>query len=479
MQTTRLYTTLLMSFFVSATADSLIAQTITHVPLFTFEGDSASDGFGSSVSSAGDINGDGTPDLIVGERLSDNNGTDSGSVRVISGIDGSVLYNFDGDSPGDEFGFSVSGAGDVNGDSTPDLIVGAWQDDNNGIASGSARVFSGSDGSVLYNFNGDSAGDWFGRWVSGAGDVNADGFADLIVGAPRGNNSTGSARVLSGIDGSTLYTFNGDAAEDLFGQSVSGAGDLNGDGFADLIVGAPGERLAYTRIPGYARVLSGIDGSVLYNFQGNSANDEFGISVSSTGDVNGDGTPDLIVGAWQDDPGGTNNGSASVLSGSDGSVLQNFNGDSSFDDFGGSVNGAGDLNGDGTPDLIVGAPGDDNNGERSGSVRVLSGIDRSVLYNFDGDGTFDFFGWSTSGVGDINGDGIDDFIVGTLFGGYARVFVSARLGDVDRDGVVNFLDISPFIKILTCSDFLAEADINEDGMVDFLDIGPFITLLSS
>ncbi|MHC4922419.1 MAG: hypothetical protein ACYTKC_22915, partial [Planctomycetota bacterium] len=152
----------------------------------------------------------------------------------------------------DRFGISVSGAGDVNGDGHADLIVGANGDDNNGSSSGSARVLSGKDGKILHTFNGDSAGDQFGVSVSGAGDVNRDGYADVIVGAYRdGNNDTnsGSARVLSGKDGKILYTYDGDFYGDYFGWSVSGAGDVDRDGHADLIVGS-----GYAD---YARVFSG------------------------------------------------------------------------------------------------------------------------------------------------------------------------------------------------------------------------------
>ncbi|MCH8165935.1 MAG: FG-GAP repeat protein [Planctomycetes bacterium] len=157
--------------------------------LFTFDGDSAFDQFGFSVSGAGDVNADGFADLIVGAYRDDNNGSTSGSARVFSGLDGSVLYTFNGDSAGDQFGFSVSGAGDVNADGFADLIVGATVDDNNGPFSGSARVFSGLDGSILFT-------------------VNGDGFADLIVGAVGDNNAAGSARVISPVVDPSILVIN-------------------------------------------------------------------------------------------------------------------------------------------------------------------------------------------------------------------------------------------------------------------------------
>ena len=502
MQATRLLNIVLVSFFLSATADSLNAQTIIHVPLYTFGADSAGDGFGGAVSGAGDVNGDGIPDLIVG-AIGDDSGTTSGSARVFSGSDGSLLYNFDGDSAGDLFGASVSGAGDVNGDGFADLIVGAPGPLFAIPVNGYARVFSGIDGSVLFNFDGDSLLDFFGRSVSGVGDLNGDGFDDFIVGAPGtpfGNAISGYARVFSGSDGSVLYNFEGDSLFDEFGASVSGAGDIDGDGFADLIVGATGVDSDDPFIDGdsgSARVFSGSDGSVLHNFAPANPNggEGFGTSVSGAGDVNGDGFADLIVGAHVTADGfGGIGGSARVFSGSDGSVLYLYGG--GFEGFfGRSVSGAGDVNGDGFADVIIGVAGDAETGFGGvgGSARVRSGIDGSALYDFDGDFRFDGFGTSVSAAGDLNGDGIDDFIVGAYANayidaiepadelGYARVFVSqfAELGDCNHDGVVSFLDIGPFITILSAGDYLYEADTNEDGVVTFLDIQHFIALLAS
>ena len=427
----------------------------------TFDGENAGDQFGQSVAITGDVNGDGKADVIVGAYQDDNNGTDSGSAHIFSGADGSTLYIFNGDNDSDYFGASVASAGDVNGDGKADVIVGAYGDDNNGADTGSARIFSGADGSVLYTFNGDSSNDYFGRSVAGAGDVNGDGKDDLIVGAYGDDNNgsnSGSARIFSGADGSILYTFNGESTNDYFGYSVAAAGDVNGDGRADVIVGAYQDDNNGTD-SGSARIFSGADGTVLYSFDGESSSDYFGHSVASAGDVNGDGYADVIVGAYGDGNNGSDSGSARIFSGANGSTLYTFSGDSANDRFGYSVAGAGDVNGDGKADVLVGAYQDDNNGIDSGSARIFSGADGSVLYTFDGDGSSDYFGYSVAAAGDVNDDVLADLVVGA-FGddnngsNSGSVSIFHFIVDTDNDGLGDSVD----------------TDDDDDGLSDVAEI---------
>ncbi|UCB52540.1 MAG: FG-GAP repeat protein [Candidatus Zixiibacteriota bacterium] len=284
-----------------------------------YTGEDADDWFGCSVSGAGDVSNDGYDDLIIGAHRAGS----GGKAYVLSGKNGASLWTFTAEGVSDWFGFSVSGAGDVDNDGYADVVIGAAYNNGGGANAGRAYVYSGQTGTGLWTFTGEAADDHLGISVSGAGDVNDDGYDDLIVGAnlsDAGGTDAGRAYVYSGQTGGLLWTFTGEAAEDHFGRSVSGAGDVDNDGYSDLIVGAPMSDSGGADA-GRAYVYSGQTGGLLWTFTGEAADDYFGWSVSGAGDVNNDGYDDLIAGGSGNDAVASSAGRAYVYSGHTGEVL--------------------------------------------------------------------------------------------------------------------------------------------------------------
>jgi hypothetical protein len=336
---------------------------------FLINGAAAGDNSGRSVSGAGDVNGDGIDDLIIGADRANPNGNDSGQSYVVFGrrtefqaalntseLNGSNGFRINGIAAFENSGFSVSGAGDVNGDGIDDLIIGAYLADVNGTNSGQSYVVFGNrsgfaadlnlstlNGSNGFRINGITANDRLGNSVSRAGDVNGDGISDLIIGAflagPNGTNS-GQSYVIFGsrngfaanftpsaLNGSNGFRINGIAAYDISGVSVSGAGDVNEDGVDDLIIGANGagsngnasgqSYVVFGSRSGFTADLnlSTLNGSNGFRIDGIADFDSSGVSVSGAGDINGDGIDDLIVGAYLADPNGANSGQSYVIFG--------------------------------------------------------------------------------------------------------------------------------------------------------------------
>lgn len=389
--------------------------------LYDWYGDQQYDRLGSSVACAGDFNNDGHPDVVAGARQDFMPFFEGeGYARIYDGLTGTIIATYTGDVVTDAFGGSVDGAGDVNNDGWDDVVIGApFSSFNSTSMRGMVRVVSGQTGAILYTLHGAASGDQLGAVVSAAGDVNADGFDDFIGGAPDANSNWGMARVFSGADGSILHQFDGTGSNKRLGASVSDLGDVNGDGKADVIIGSLFEGVF---------VYSGANGAQIHHFTAASA-DVYGRSVSSIADMNGDGRRDILIGATQEDVFSPDVGYVEVRSGANGTLLLTITGTTVNHRFGWKVDDAGDWNGDGKPDIIVGS---DPVSSADAYATIHSGVDGSVLATFVGDVPGDDMGYSVAGLGDVNGDGKIDVACGAhlaqvngLASGQVRVYSSS------------------------------------------------------
>ncbi len=408
------------------------------LPDWTVQSSQTNSYFGYSVCTAGDVNGDGYSDVIVGAPLYDHGQNNEGRAFVYHGSSSGLSDLPDWIEEFGQadafFGYSVSTAGDVNGDGFSDVIMGAYQYDGGQTNEGASFVYNGGPSglSASHDWVAESDQDeaWFGYSVAGAGDVNGDGYSDVIVGA---RNYDGAE-----TDGGGAFVYHGDSlglstsydwAEEFsqeyacFGYSVSTAGDVNGDGYSDVIVGAfayNNEQVAEGGAFVYHGGSSGLSTSHDWSAESDQMGAFFGASVSSAGDVNGDGYSDVIVGApWYDDV-ESNEGGAFVYHGGGGglSVSPDWNANSGQAQayFGTSVSKAGDVNGDGYSDVIVGAYAYDNPETDEGGAFVYrgspSGLSASYNWMAESDQDEAWFGYSVSTAGDVNGDGYSDVIVG-------------------------------------------------------------------
>lgn len=364
--------------------------------------------FGYAVAPAGDVNSDGYNDVLIGEPFYDAGAvTDKGAFRVASGLDGSLLFRMTGSANILKLGASLANAGDVNGDGIADFIVGAPTSTAGGTERGAVLLFSGSDFSLIRSHEGLNDFEQFGHAVSTIGDLNRDGYADYAVGSPLASNTFGTVHLYSGIDGALLQKLTGGITHQL-GYSVAAAGDVNADGFPDILVGSPNANNRF----GIAAVYSGRSGLVIREFHGDPAGirPQMGYSVSPAGDLNLDGYDDVLIGAAR--YGVSEDGAAYAYSGIDGSLMFEWHGTTRAW-FGSAVTALDDLNGDSIPDIIVGAPRCDvGTMTWAGKAYAYSGLDGSQVLELSGQTDSGHFGWSLADAGDIDGDFVGDPIIG-------------------------------------------------------------------
>nr|MCU0225588.1 MopE-related protein [Acidobacteriota bacterium] len=420
-------------------------------------GAAGSDAFGSSIAAIGDVDGDGIDDIVVGVPEDDPaNVTNAGSAALFSGDDRRLICRaVDPEGANsDDLGWSVSAIGDLNHDGIPDFAVGAIYDDTaQGSNAGSVVVFSGADCSRLVKLtdNGGATSDYLGSAVAGAGDVNGDGTPDVAAGAPyddtAGGTNAGSVVLFSGANGSVILKLADPlgANADLLGGAIAAVGDLNHDGTADIAAGAEGREAGGTDRGGVL-VFSGADGSVLLRLTDpQSVNYEhLGASIAPIGDLDHDGTDDLVVGAPENNAQASSAGRLVVFSGGSGAVLLRLTDPAGVagDRLGRSVSELGDMNGDGTVDVAAGAPYADSAGTDAGAILLFSGADGSVIAKMSPAGGAAGYqtGTALAAAFDLTGDGEVDLVAGAPYAPTAegsnvgRVVIFARESDCDGDG---------------------------------------------
>ena len=468
----------------------------------------------------------------------------------LGALDGVNGFRIAGIDAGDQSGYSVSGAGDVNGDGFADIIIGAHTADPGGLSNagesyvvlggtsfGAAIALSTLVGTNGFRLDGIDGYDQSGISVNSAGDVNGDGFADIVIGAsaadPASNINAGESYVvfgapafgaslaLSALNGSNGFRIDGIDAYDLSDDAVSSAGDINGDGFADLLIGAASAEYSAITNTGQTYVVFGaasfgaslavssLNGTTGFRIDGIDSNDFSGGAVASLGDFNADGFDDIIIGADRGDPAGLSDaGESYVVFGSSAFAaaldLSNLSGSTGFrldgiaagERSGDAVGSAGDFNGDGFADLIIGAPyaapgGITNAGvsyvvfgaSSFGPALGLSSLNGSNGFRITGESANDYSGYAVGSAGDINGDGFDDLLIGAkgadigvntdagktyvLFGGLS-IAGSGNLSLATLDGTTGFV-----LEGVAAGDSSGAAiggagDINGDGFDDLI-----------
>ncbi|MCB9765595.1 MAG: FG-GAP repeat protein [Alphaproteobacteria bacterium] len=378
----------------------------------TLLGEGSDDRAGARVAGAGDFNADGHDDILIGAHLTDtSNGSESGAVYLFQGPVASGRMNlsgadhvFWGENAYDEAGYSVAGVGDVNGDGYMDLLVGAFREDTAGSSGGAAYLVLGSSNlpsspqsleTSDVKFVAEGPGDWAGLSVSGAGDMNGDGVDDVLIAAEKESSAGELAGAVYVVLGQTTMStgvrllssadakYTGESRDDRAGEPVACAGDVNNDGYSDVLIGARvasnGDGAAYLLLGASTSPPGGSLSAADVKYTASSGGSRVGESVAGVGDVNADDYDDVLIAARGDSRMGTEAGAVFLQFGvaaPPGTVdldqtQDKYLAENEGDQAGESVAGAGDVNGDGLPDFLIGAYGEDSGGDEAGAAYLI------------------------------------------------------------------------------------------------------------